>query len=56
MADHTEIVTGYQGGALFTIGGNSGPSNVDGFSGQGGVHRHQLERARRTRQQRRSWS
>ena len=25
---------------LFTIGGNSGPSNVDGFSGQGGVHRH----------------
>jgi hypothetical protein len=40
VADHTEIVTGYQGGALFTIGGNSGPSNVDGFGGQGGVHRH----------------
>ncbi len=40
VADHTEIVTGYQGGALFTIGGNSGPSSVDGFGGQGGVHRH----------------
>ena len=42
-ADHTEIVTGYQGGALFTIGGNSGPSNVDGFGGNGGVHRHRWE-------------
>ena len=40
VADHTEIVTGYQGGVLFTIGGNSGPSNVDGFTGDGGVHRH----------------
>jgi len=40
VADHTEIVTGYQGGVLFTIGGNSGPSTVDGFGGQGGVHRH----------------
>jgi hypothetical protein len=40
IADHTEIITSYQGGVLFTIGGNSGPSNVDGFSGQGGVHRH----------------
>jgi hypothetical protein len=40
VADHTEIVTGYQGGVLFTIGGNSGPSNVDGFGSQGGVHRH----------------
>jgi hypothetical protein len=39
-ADHTEIATGYQGGALSTIGGNSGPSNVDGFHGDGGVHRH----------------
>jgi hypothetical protein len=39
-ADHTEIATGYHGGVLFTIGGNSGPSNVDGFHGQGGVHRH----------------
>jgi hypothetical protein len=39
-ADHTEIVTGYQGGVLFTIGGNSGPSNVDDFRGDGGVHRH----------------
>ena len=40
VADHTEIVTGYHGGELFTIGGNSGPSNVDGYHGQGGVHRH----------------
>lgn len=39
-ADHTEIVTAYQGGVLFTIGGNSGPSNVDDFAGPGGVHRH----------------
>jgi hypothetical protein len=40
IADHTEIVTSYQDGVLFTIGGNSGPSNIDGFGGQGGVHRH----------------
>jgi len=39
-ADHTEIATVYQDGTLFTIGGNSGPSNVDGFGGEGGVHRH----------------
>jgi hypothetical protein len=25
---------------LYTIGGNSGPSNVDHFDGTGGVHRH----------------
>jgi len=25
---------------LFTIGWDSGPSNVDGFRGQGGVHKH----------------
>jgi len=43
VADHTEIVTGYQGGVLFTIGGNSGPSNVDRFRGDGGVHRHSWE-------------
>ncbi len=42
-ADHTEIATGCQGGALFTIGGNSGPSNMDRFGGQGGVHRHRWE-------------
>lgn len=42
-ADHTEIATSYQGGALFTIGGNSGPSNVDSFGGKGGVHRHRWE-------------
>jgi hypothetical protein len=40
VAEHTEIVTGYQDGVLFTIGGNSGPSNVDGHHGEGGVHRH----------------
>ena len=40
VADHTEIVTAYQDGVLFTIGGNSGPSNVDNFVGAGGVHRH----------------
>jgi hypothetical protein len=41
VADHTELVTAYQNGTLFTIGGNSGPSNVDGFTHDGGVHRHQ---------------
>ena len=40
IADHTEIVTAYAGGELLTIGGNSGPSNVDDYHGQGGVHRH----------------
>ena len=40
VADHTEIVTAYHGGELLTIGGNSGPSNVDGHHGKGGVHRH----------------
>ena len=40
ISDHTEIVTAYDGGKLFTIGGNSGRSNVDGYHGQGGVHRH----------------
>jgi hypothetical protein len=40
VADHTELVTAYQNGTLFTIGGNSGPSNVDGFTHEGGVHRH----------------
>jgi Putative peptidoglycan binding domain/CHAP domain len=43
VADHTEIVTSYQGGVLFTIGGNSGPSNIDGFGGPGGVHRHRWD-------------
>jgi len=42
-ADHTEVATGYQDAALFTIGGNSGPSNIDGFVGNGGVHRHRWE-------------
>jgi hypothetical protein len=40
VADHTEIVTGYHDGFLGTIGGNSAKSNVDGFRGEGGVHRH----------------
>lgn len=40
VADHTEIATDYQGSELFTVGGNSGPSNVDGYRGDGGVHRH----------------
>lgn len=40
LADHTELVTSYSGGVLYTIGGNSGPSDVDHFVGQGGVHRH----------------
>ena len=43
VADHTEIVTGYRDGALFTIGGNSGPSNLDSFGGDGGVHRHRWQ-------------
>ena len=40
LADHTELVTAWHDGTLYTIGGNSGPSNVDGYRGQGGVHRH----------------
>jgi len=39
-ADHTESGTGYRDRALFTIGGNSAPSNVDSFVGEGGVHQH----------------
>jgi hypothetical protein len=37
---HTEIVEKWENGLLYTVGGNSGPSNVDGFKGTGGVHRH----------------
>lgn len=37
---HTEIVETWHDGWLYTVGGNSGPSNVDGFRGTGGVHRH----------------
>jgi hypothetical protein len=40
VADHTELATSYEEGALLTIGGNSGPSNVDRFTREGGVHRH----------------
>lgn len=41
-ADHTELVTAHDTahGVLYTIGADSGPSNVDGYHGQGGVHRH----------------
>lgn len=41
-ADHTELVTSHDTahGVLYTIGGDSGPSNIDHFKGQGGVHRH----------------
>lgn len=39
-ADHVELVEKWSGGVLWTVGGNSGPSNVDGFRGVGGVHRH----------------
>lgn len=41
---HTEVVYDVQGqGAtrrVFSIGWDSGPSNVDRFTGQGGVHKH----------------
>lgn len=37
---HTEIVEAWANGVLHTIGGNSGPSNVDNYRGDGGVHRH----------------
>ena len=37
---HVEIVTAYREPYLYSIGGNSGPSNVDEYVGQGGVHRH----------------
>lgn len=37
---HIEVVTGYVNGVLYTVGQDSGPSNVDGFKGRGGVHRH----------------
>jgi hypothetical protein len=40
VADHTELVLGWAAGTLHTIGGNSGPSNVDDFRKPGGVHRH----------------
>ena len=38
---HVELVTSFDGMYLYTIGGDSGASNVDGYSGQGGVHRHE---------------
>lgn len=38
--DHVEATVWWRDGVLRTIGGNSGPSNVDGFKGTGGVHLH----------------
>lgn len=37
---HTELVETWHNGVLYTVGGNSGPSNVDSYVGAGGVHRH----------------
>lgn len=37
---HVEMVTERDGDTLFTFGWDSGPSNVDHFTGQGGCHRH----------------
>lgn len=40
-ADHIELAVGWAAtGVLRTIGADSGPSNVDGHRGQGGVHLH----------------
>lgn len=38
--DHVEMTVHWSNGVLRTIGGNSGPSNVDGYKGVGGVHLH----------------
>jgi hypothetical protein len=38
---HVELVYAFDGTHLYSIGGDSGPSNVDGYQGQGGVHRHE---------------
>lgn len=46
-AGHTELVTGWDGDNLLTIGGDSAPSNVDGYTGQGGVHRHRWDGAKK---------
>lgn len=40
VADHTELVERWANSEFWTVGGDSGPSNVDHFHGQGGVHRH----------------
>lgn len=37
---HTETVYKVEGAWVFTVGWDSGPSNVDGYTGQGGVHLH----------------
>lgn len=39
---HIELVTSNDGSTLYSIGADSGPSNVDGFTGEGGVHRHHI--------------
>lgn len=37
---HVEMVYGRDGDTLFTFGWDSGPSNVDHYTGQGGCHKH----------------
>lgn len=37
---HVEMVYRRDGDALYTFGWDSGPSNVDHFTGQGGCHKH----------------
>lgn len=41
-AYHIELVTSNDGTVLYSLGADSGPSNVDHFTGEGGVHRHWL--------------
>lgn len=38
---HVEMVTAREGDTIFSFGWDSGPSNVDHYTGQGGCHRHQ---------------
>jgi len=40
IADHIELVRKVQSGQVISIGGDSGPSNVNAYRGQGGVHQH----------------
>lgn len=37
---HVEMVEKREGDSLYTFGWDSGPSNVDHYTGQGGCHRH----------------
>lgn len=38
--DHVELTVYWKNDVLRTIGGNSSPSNVNGYQGIGGVHQH----------------